>query len=121
MHGAVIWVFSTVLLQLLTQDRFRGRVFAAETSLFTASMMLSSVLVGHAIHPASPAGLARETSQVALALAGVSAVVGVFWVIVLGAERYFGGVSFARSGHEGGETASGRQAPGEPPENEPAG
>jgi len=30
MGGAVVWVFSTTLLQLTTEDRFRGRVFAAE-------------------------------------------------------------------------------------------
>src|SRR5262249_15689427 len=31
--GSVIWVFSTVLLQMATEDQYRGRVFAAEASL----------------------------------------------------------------------------------------
>ena len=44
MHGAIVWVFSTVLLQILVEDAFRGRVFAAETSLFTATMMASNVV-----------------------------------------------------------------------------
>src|SRR5205807_1363486 len=30
---SVVWVFSSTLLQLNTDDRFRGRVFAAELSL----------------------------------------------------------------------------------------
>ncbi|MGV3721702.1 MAG: MFS transporter, partial [Actinomycetota bacterium] len=29
LHGAIVWVFSTVLLQIQTRDQFRGRVFAA--------------------------------------------------------------------------------------------
>jgi MFS family permease len=37
--GAIAWVFSTTLLQLQTDDRFRGRVFSAEFafSMFTLS------------------------------------------------------------------------------------
>src|SRR6202166_415251 len=37
MGGSTIWVFSTTLLQLHTDDRFRGRVFAADLgfSMFT--------------------------------------------------------------------------------------
>jgi MFS family permease len=31
--GSIIWVFSTTLLQLQTEDRFRGRVFAADLGL----------------------------------------------------------------------------------------
>ena len=76
MHGAIVWVFSTVLLQMLTEDRFRGRVFAAETSLFTGSMMLSSLFTSRALD------LKWATvPQVTLALGVVSALVGVGWVI----------------------------------------
>jgi hypothetical protein len=37
MGGSTVWVFSTTLLQLHTDDRFRGRVFSADLgfSMFT--------------------------------------------------------------------------------------
>ena len=37
--GAILWVFSTVLLQLAVRDEYRGRVFAAESSLFTLTIV----------------------------------------------------------------------------------
>lgn len=78
LHGAIVWVFSTVLLQIQTQDRFRGRVFAAETSLFTGSMMLSSLATSRALD------LQRASvSQVVLALGGTAFLVGVGWVLHL--------------------------------------
>jgi len=40
--GSILWVFSTVLLQLEVPDRFRGRVFAAELALVTLVTSLSS-------------------------------------------------------------------------------
>ena len=40
--GAVLWVFSTVLLQMEVPDRFRGRVFAAELALVTLTSSISS-------------------------------------------------------------------------------
>ena len=39
------WVFSTVLLQLNVEDRFRGRVFAAEAALTTLTMAASNYVV----------------------------------------------------------------------------
>jgi len=44
--GAVLWVFSTVLLQLEVPDRLRGRVFAAELALVTLSSSISSYWTG---------------------------------------------------------------------------
>jgi hypothetical protein len=81
-HGAVVWVFSTVLLQILTEDRYRGRVFAAEMSLFTASMMLSSVGTTRALD-------LRWVSvpQATLTLGVISAAVGVVWVARLALGR----------------------------------
>jgi len=38
--GSVVWVFSTTLLQLNTDDRFRGRVFAADNGI---SMLMVAV------------------------------------------------------------------------------
>src|SRR6185436_14630427 len=40
--GSILWVFSTVLLQLEVPDRFRGRVFAVELALVTLVTSASS-------------------------------------------------------------------------------
>jgi predicted MFS family arabinose efflux permease len=50
-HGGAStnWVFSTTLLQLYTDDRFRGRVFAAEYGLCMLSISASSYLAGVAL------------------------------------------------------------------------
>ena len=45
--GSILWVFSTVLLQLEVPDRFRGRVFAAELALVTLSSSASSYWTGY--------------------------------------------------------------------------
>jgi MFS family permease len=44
--GSILWVFSTVLLQRGVEDRFRGRVFAAELALLTLTMAASNYLTG---------------------------------------------------------------------------
>ncbi len=44
--GSILWVFSTVLLQRDVEDRFRGRVFAAELALLTLTMAASNYLTG---------------------------------------------------------------------------
>ena len=59
--GSILWVFSTVLLQLEVPDRFRGRVFAAELALVTLLSSISSYLDGLRTRPrrvvATPDGL----------------------------------------------------------------
>jgi MFS family permease len=40
--GSIIWVFSTVLLQMEVPDRFRGRVFSVELALMTITLSISS-------------------------------------------------------------------------------
>jgi MFS family permease len=45
--GSVIWVFSTTLLQLNTDDRFRGRVFATELGLFMLTIAVGAYAAGH--------------------------------------------------------------------------
>jgi hypothetical protein len=40
------WVFSSTLLQLQTEDRFRGRVFSAESALNVLTLSLSSYAAG---------------------------------------------------------------------------
>lgn len=44
--GSILWVFSTVLLQRGVEDRFRGRVFAAELALLTLTMATSNYFTG---------------------------------------------------------------------------
>jgi len=58
--GSILWVFSTVLLQLEVPDRFRGRVFAAELALVTLVTSLSSYLTAYGLDNAgwSPRTLA---------------------------------------------------------------
>jgi MFS family permease len=47
--GSILWVFSTVLLQRSVEDKFRGRVFAAEMALVTLTMATSNYVVGELI------------------------------------------------------------------------
>jgi hypothetical protein len=57
----VLWVFSTVLLQMSVPDRFRGRVFSAELALLMIVSALSSYACGYALDHwgASPFTLTR--------------------------------------------------------------
>jgi len=45
-HGgaSVVWVFSTTLLQLYSEDKFRGRVFAADLGIFMLTIAASGAL-----------------------------------------------------------------------------
>jgi MFS family permease len=47
--GSILWVFSTVLLQMEVPDQFRGRVFAAELALVTITSSISVYWTGHAL------------------------------------------------------------------------
>jgi MFS family permease len=44
--GSTVWVFSTTLLQLNTEDRFRGRVFAADLGLGSLTFAITAYLAG---------------------------------------------------------------------------
>jgi predicted MFS family arabinose efflux permease len=44
--GSTVWVFSTTLLQLHTEDRFRGRVFSADLSLGSLTFALTAYMAG---------------------------------------------------------------------------
>jgi MFS family permease len=44
--ASTLWVFSSTLLQLQTEDRFRGRVFSAESALNVVTLSLSSYSAG---------------------------------------------------------------------------
>ena len=44
--GSTVWVFSTTLLQAQTEDRFRGRVFSAESAFHMLSTSTTGYLAG---------------------------------------------------------------------------
>jgi MFS family permease len=44
--GSTVWVFSTTLLQIHTDDRFRGRVFSADLSLGSFTFATTAYLCG---------------------------------------------------------------------------
>jgi MFS family permease len=46
MGGSTVWVFSTTLLQLHTEDRFRGRVFAADLGLGSLTFAVTAYVAG---------------------------------------------------------------------------
>jgi len=48
-HGgsSVVWVFSTTLLQMQTEDKFRGRVFAADLGLSMFTIAAGAYLAGY--------------------------------------------------------------------------
>jgi MFS family permease len=75
--GAILWVFSTVLLQLEVPDRFRGRVFAAELALVTLTSSMSSYWTGYAL---DRAGWSPRTMALALGL--MFCVPGTLWLII---------------------------------------
>ena len=47
--GSTVWVFSTTLLQLNTEDKFRGRVFSAELGLSMLTLAVGAFLAGSLI------------------------------------------------------------------------
>ncbi len=55
--GATVWVFSTTLLQLHTEDRFRGRVFAADLGASMLTIAAGAYLCGRLLD----AGIAAWT------------------------------------------------------------
>ncbi|MGH9720400.1 MAG: MFS transporter [Bryobacteraceae bacterium] len=52
--GSTIWVFSSTLLQLQTEDRFRGRVFAAELGMNTLTVSIFCYLIARVIDAGVP-------------------------------------------------------------------
>jgi MFS family permease len=57
MGGSTVWVFSTTLLQLHTDDRFRGRVFSADLGFSMLTIAAGAYLCGHLLD----AGIAART------------------------------------------------------------
>ena len=75
--GSILWVFSTVLLQLEVPDRFRGRVFAVELALVTLTSSISSYVTAHAL---DNAGWSPRT--LAIVLGALFFVPGSIWLYV---------------------------------------
>ena len=76
--GSILWVFSTVLLQMEVPDRFRGRVFATELALVTLMSSASSYWTGHQL---DRAGWSPRT--LAFALGVMFCVPGALWLLIL--------------------------------------
>lgn len=75
--GSTLWVFSSTLLQLQTEDRFRGRVFSAEFGFSVLTMSMSSYLAGFAVDRSVPVG------SVAVAVGCVVMVPTLLWAYAL--------------------------------------
>ena len=75
--GSVLWVFSTVLLQMEVPDRFRGRVFAAELAMVTLMSSLSSYWTGYGL---DRAGWSPE--RMAFVLGLLFCLPGALWLVV---------------------------------------
>jgi MFS family permease len=75
--GSILWVFSTVLLQMEVPDEFRGRVFAAELALVTLTSSVSSYLTGFFLD----GGTSPRT--VSLALGAMFFAPGLLWLLIL--------------------------------------
>ncbi|PYX94359.1 MAG: hypothetical protein DMG67_01735 [Acidobacteria bacterium] len=73
MGGAMVWVFSSTLLQLMTDDKFRGRVFAAELSFCTIVLAITAYLAGVLIDRGV------DVRTIALATGALTAMSGVVW------------------------------------------
>ena len=77
--GSILWVFSTVLLQRGVEDKFRGRVFAAEMALLTLTMAVSNYITGEMLDrvTASP-------RAIAIGLGAFFLLPGVAWFLTQG-------------------------------------
>ncbi len=75
--GAIQWVFSTTLLHRRVEDRFRGRVFAAEMGLLTLVLSLSTWLTGQALD------MGADPRAIVMALAMLFLLPGTIWLLYL--------------------------------------
>ena len=73
----MLWVFSTVLLQMEVPDRFRGRVFSVELALVTLFSSISSYWTGYEL---DTAGWSPRT--MAFALGAMFCIPGTLWLII---------------------------------------
>jgi MFS family permease len=76
--GSILWVFSTVLLQMEVPDRFRGRVFAAELALVTLVTALSSYWTAYGLDRAG-----WSARGLAFLLGALFCVPGIVWLVIV--------------------------------------
>ena len=76
--GSILWVFSTVLLQMEVPDRFRGRVFAAELAFVTLTSSISSYLTAYALDRAG-----WSPRMLAFSLGAMFCIPGLLWLGML--------------------------------------
>lgn len=69
--GSLIWVFSTTMLQMMTEDRFRGRVFSAEYAFHTLLLSVVVYAVGHLADAGHSVRTLAAWTGVMLAVPGV--------------------------------------------------
>jgi len=75
--GSILWVFSTVLLQLEVPDRFRGRVFAAELALTTLVSSISSYWTAYELDR-----IGRSPRLLAFVLGVLFCIPGALWLLI---------------------------------------
>jgi MFS family permease len=81
MGGSTVWVFSTTLLQLHTEDRFRGRVFSADLGFSMLTIAAGAFLCGRLLD----AGVAART--VATGTGFAMLIPAVLWILAMRNER----------------------------------
>jgi len=64
--SSAVWVFSTTLLQMYTDDQFRGRVFAADVGLLTLTIALTSYVAGALVDWGLPARVFAAATGLAM-------------------------------------------------------
>ena len=75
--GSILWVFSTVLLQLEVPDQFRGRVFAAELALATLVNSISAYWTAYELDQAG-----RPPRLLAFVLGALFCIPGLLWLMI---------------------------------------
>lgn len=76
--GSFLWVISTTLLQKLTEDEIRGRIFALEHALLTLSVAISIAILGRVLD------VWHFSPAMATFFTGLAAVViAVFWAMIM--------------------------------------
>jgi hypothetical protein len=73
--GSILWVFSTVLLQMEVPDTYRGRVFAAELALVTVTSSIASYVTGVALD-----NLGWSPRALSMIIGTAFAIPGLLWI-----------------------------------------
>ncbi len=76
--GASIWFFSTTLIHIEVEDRYRGRFFALELAIFTLIISISTLVVGWSLD-----NLQLTAREVGFRLALVPIIPALLWFIFL--------------------------------------